>query len=295
MVNLIVIETIWRTPSLGKKLYYKGLLSLSVTDLLSASVSAPMAGYCYWSIVSSDLQAEELCKIWKVMIAFAYVLTGLSLNGTVCIAIERYFKICHATKYQDIVTNKRVLSVILMLYGVTVAWATAFVSKDQTRILGYLFITGLIACILGAAFMYHRIFATIRISQARVNCRSPEDSYRAREQRLAKTFILIIAALVVCFMPHCVFRILSMKRYREEWFHFTFGYTFYFGFFNSFLNPCLYIWQDSAFKKCVFSRISIYTRKSLWDNRDKQRIDKILSIIDQIDLLCTESYSLSMT
>ena len=261
--NFLVIVTIWRTTSLWSKLYYKGLMFMSATDFLTGITTFPLSTFFYWSQVTQGISIEDFCKVWTVMILFGYVLTGLSLDGVLFVTIERYQKICHATTYHIIVNNRRALSLVLILCSKTVISLMLLLTTDSLAISGYFFFCFVSLYVLMLTYMYYKIFMTVRNSQARVDSTSEgsHEAHHMREQRLAKKFVFIILALLFCFTPFGVVISYWMDRYDEEWVHVALASSTFLVLLNSFLNPCIYIWQDSVLRKSLASGFCLHARR----------------------------------
>ena len=274
LANVPVIVTICRTSSLWNKMYYKGLLLMSMTDLLTGLLTLPLATFIYWSFVLDDVTAEVRCRLWTAMVICASNLSGISVIGAVLITVERYLKICYSTRYQDFVSLKKALYLFLIMYGVAVLGILILritISWEVTGYLGLFLVSFYSVCM---SYMYFRIFKVVRESNARVNHNPDENARRMLEQRLAKTFVIIIVAFISCFMPYSIVSILWYMHYLDERVHIAHPFALYIGFFNSLLNPCIYVWQDSNLRKslitnlcCDVGRIGATNREQRSGNR----------------------------
>jgi heme exporter protein D len=134
--------------------------------------------------------------------------TGLSLglSSFTIISIERYLCIFYALRWQELLTNGRVVAVVV---GVWMIWLPTFSSLYGFTLWGafyYVYVLSLIINVLALLVTNGRILKEVRrheISIAQVSHGAPnaEELRKAREKKRAKTIIVMLALVFLCYGP----------------------------------------------------------------------------------------------
>lgn len=117
--NFLVLIIVWRTSKLHEPNYFF-LCSLSVADLLVGLI------YCPLLIVSVAKQ----CWMFGDFMCYAHAVTiCISLNASLmnlcAISVDRYYFITRPLRYTEIVTRKKTIVAIVLVWTHSIFWAVA--------------------------------------------------------------------------------------------------------------------------------------------------------------------------
>ena len=116
MLNIVTIHAIRKTPSLSKNLKTL-LLSLAVSDLGVGLVAQPL--YVARLIMESQLNIETSKTYNAIYIAYlipANLFRFATLFLVIVLCAERFIAIHYYLRYQELVTHKRVVAVVVSIW-----------------------------------------------------------------------------------------------------------------------------------------------------------------------------------
>ena len=112
VLNIVTIYAIRKTPSLPKPLKTL-LLSLAVSDLGVGLLSEP---FYIWLLVRWSRLILPSCTAFNVFFFPVRLFAGTSYLTVVTISLERFLAIHLHLRYQEIVTHKRVVAVVMSIW-----------------------------------------------------------------------------------------------------------------------------------------------------------------------------------
>ena len=157
MLNIVTIDTIRKAPSLPKTLKTL-LLSLAVSDVGVGLLGQPL----HISLLIMWLQQNDpVCNTYKgsLMVSVLFCLT--SFFGVVAVSVDRFLAIHLHLRYQELVTHKRVVVVVILMWHFSAFFSSmAFWLPQSTRSLFVCIVsmTGLLVTTL----VYFRIYLAVR-------------------------------------------------------------------------------------------------------------------------------------
>ena len=117
MLNIVTIHAITKVSSLSKTLETL-LLSLAVSDLGVGLLGQPV----YTSVLIKLLQKQNLdCHTY---LAYAFIIDVFllaSVLGVLAISVDRFLAIHFHLRYQELVTHKRVVAVVISIWLLSVS------------------------------------------------------------------------------------------------------------------------------------------------------------------------------
>ncbi|XP_078346701.1 adenosine receptor A2b-like [Oculina patagonica] len=112
MLNIVTIHAIRKTSSLSKSLKTL-LLSLAVSDVGVGLLVQPF----YTALLAMWLQQNDPgCNTYKVFSVIANCLSAASFFGVVAVSVDRFLAIHLHLRYQELVTHKRVVAVVISIW-----------------------------------------------------------------------------------------------------------------------------------------------------------------------------------
>ncbi len=245
MLNIVTIHAIRKTSSLSKSLKTL-LLSLAVSDVGVGLLVQPF----YTALLAMWLQQNEPgCNTYKVFSVIANCLSAASFFGVVAVSVDRFLAIHLHLRYQEFVTHKRVVAVVISIWvlSVFVSLLTLWVQFDVKALM--IFILGFVFVFV-TTLVYIRIYLAVRRHKNQIQALQVQQVAQTGEianfASLVKSTVgvfYVYLVFVFCFLPHliCLFAIeingpsIVLKRF------YLFSNTL--GYLNSSLNPVIYCWK----------------------------------------------------
>ena len=262
MLNIVTIHAIRKTPSLSKNLKTL-LLSLAVSDLGIGLVAQPL--YVARLIIESRLNIETSKTYNAIYIAYL-IPTNLFAFATLFLVIvlcaERFIAIHYYLRYQELVTHKRVVAVVVStwvlsgLFSLTRLWI-------PKSIMYVVFGITQLACIIAATFFSVRIYLSVRLHVNEMQVlqlqHAPQNAQMVNVQRMRKFAMMsvyVCFVLMVCYLPiiSTHFAIAFTSRPSTGIKHLLF-YSFTLVFLNSSLNPVIYSWKMKHIRHTIIGFI----------------------------------------
>ena len=162
MLNIVTIHAIRKTPSLSKNLKTL-LLSLAVSDLGVGLVAQPLD--VARLIMESQLNIESSKTYNAIYVAFL-ISTNLFIFATLFLVIvlcaERFIAIHYYLRYQELVTHKRVVAVVVSIWVLSGLFSLMRLWIPKSIMYVVFGITDL-ACIIAATFFSVKIYSSVRL------------------------------------------------------------------------------------------------------------------------------------
>ena len=265
VLNILTIHAIRKTSSLPKTL--KTLfLSLAVSDLGVGFLAQPLN----IAVMIKQLQKNTENNSFHFMsIAFETitVLFGYSSFFTVvAISVDRFLAIHLHLRYQELVTHKRVVALVISTWVLSI-----FLSLIGLRLTGTdmpklkMAITILLGlCFISTTVIYCKIYATVRrhtiqvqALQRQQQAENGEMANTARRMKTAISAFYVYLVLLVCYLPdYCTSVVLMASDSSKS--NFTdhlLLYTLTLMFLTSSLNPVIYCWKMKHIRQSVIAML----------------------------------------
>ena len=245
MLNIVTIHAIRRTSSLPK-ISKTLLLSLAVSDVGVGLLSQPF----YTSLLVKWLQQNNPgCKEYMMFTVIISVFSNASFFGVVALSLDRVLAIHLHLRYQELVTHKRVVAVVISIWllSVFVPLMIFWVPYDIYSFVE--FFLGVISLVL-AAIVNIKIYLTvqrhknqIQALQVQQEAQSDDMAQFARLIKSAVGVFYVYVTFVACYLPYLISVAViatngpnvALKRFS------LFSVTLV--LLNSSLNPVIYCWK----------------------------------------------------
>ena len=240
MLNILTIHAIRKTSSLPKPLRTL-LLSLAVSDFGVGLFAQPL-------YIARMVNPTYFAFIQRTFNVIQYLLSFASFFSVVAISVDRFLAIHLHLRYQELVTHKRVVAVVISIWTFSVVFPLIFYlnSKQLFNVL--------VAVIFGFCFIitgiiYSRMYFTARhhanqidVLQMQVAQNSQiESAVRKRKSAISMFYVYLV--FLVCYLPkYCVGVALSISPPSTALVG-LFFYSLTLVFLNSSLNPVIYGWK----------------------------------------------------
>ena len=246
-LNILTIHAIRRTSSLPKPLKTL-LLSLAVSDLGVGLLVQPL----YVTALVKELQANAISHSTKATFDF---LTGIfiyqSFFGVVALSVDRFLAIHLHLRYQELVTHKRVVALVISVWVFSACLSSTTVSFIPLDRISTSVVVAIIfgVCFICTTIIYCKIYCIVRrhtnqihVLQVQQEAQNGEMANVVRVRKSAvSTFYIYLVFLACCLPEYCG---LIMNIFRDP--HTNLTLRFYFRtllLLNSCLNPVIYCWR----------------------------------------------------
>ena len=255
MLNIVTMHAIRKTSSLPKTLKTL-LLSLSVSDVYVGLSVQPF----YISLLVNWAQENNPgCKAYKAFFLVIRLFSMASFFGVVAVSADRFLAIHLHLRYQELVTHKRVVAVVILIWLMSafLSLMTLWVSFDIRNLISALLgVVGLLLTML----VYIRIYLAVRrhknqiqIQQVQQDAQTDEMANFTRLIKSAVGVFYVYLVYIVCYLPFTI----SVKG--PEIFGpsvavkkvLLFSLTLI--FLNSSLNPVIYCWKMRHIRHAVIN------------------------------------------
>ena len=242
MSNILTIHAMTKTSSLPKRLKTL-LLSLAVSDLGVGLLVQPL------------YIARTVNRTYSTFRAFSIItnlFSNVSLFLVVAISVDRFLAIHLHLRYQELVTHKRVVAVVVSIWTVSLLFSLLIFSclnfpTPVRVVMGFIY--GV--CFIISGIVYSRIYFTashhanqIQVLQIQVAPNSQIES-AARKRKSAISMFYVYLVFLCCYLPeYCVGVIGSfIQSPPSTALHVTGLFSKTLVFLNSSLNPVIYGWK----------------------------------------------------
>ena len=265
--NLLVLISIWRTPSLHSPSNFL-LVGLALADLGVGLVVQSLFFLC--SIAKIKRLVNLFCSGIVAAFISAYWLCAVSLLTITTISLDMFMSLYLHLRYKELITAKRVTVLLVNIWVSSFAFSMLYLWYHNS--LTTPFISLALLCLFITTSAYYKVFRILHRHRAQVDVQvqagqfndQEENSTNTAERRKSLvTMFLIYCLFLLCYLPFVVVSVVM---------HIT-GYTvikqsiidlsMLIVFLNSTLNPFLYCWRFQQIRIAVIETTrKIFRRNS---------------------------------
>ena len=242
MLNIVTIHALRNTSSLPKTLKTL-LLSLAVSDVGVGLLVQPF----YISLLVRWLQKSyPICFTYVAFEIIGILFSQASFFGVVAVSVDRFLAIHLHLRYQELVTHKRVVVVVILkwVFSVFLSLILLWTRPNFNSVL--IFICGVV-CLLVTTLVYIRIYFAVRRHKNQIQALQVQQTAQTDEManfasliKSAVGIFYVYLVFLVCYLPFFISLAtieingpsIASKRF------FLFSLTIV--FLNSSLNPAVY-------------------------------------------------------
>ena len=266
--NLLVLVSIWRTPSLRSPSNVL-IFSLAVSDLGVGLIAEPI--YVVYFLARHSGSARVFCVAAVAWRFTGALLISASLLTLTAISIDMYLALYLHLRYQELVTVERMVRVVVGIWlgSITISLINIW---HWHRVLRPLMAAIALLCLLVTATAYFRIFRIVRHHQQQIQAQqqvqdqagNQDDDDAAvnleQQKKSSITKFLIYCLLLVCYVPSTVMNAAGFKITDSSDVAISvYDMSFILVLLNSVLNPVIYCWRFETIRAAV-----IETTMKMW-------------------------------
>ncbi|CAH3164936.1 unnamed protein product, partial [Porites evermanni] len=259
VLNIITMQALRKTSSLPKTLKTL-LLSLAVSDLGVGLLVQPLYVAMLVMQIKQNTNSTAYSAVREARLIQGRTLVFASHFGVFALAVDRFLAIQLHLRYQELVTHKRVVAVVISVWVFSTLIPILLQGNDFKITRSVI----VVVCIVTTGLLYCKIYAAVRHHTNQIHAlqvqQATQNEDMANAARLKKTslatfyvyFVYLVCYLPLhfCYLPlHCVFfaqtngktPLLSHLR------HITLTLVY----LNSSLNPLIYCWKMRHIRQTV--------------------------------------------
>ena len=259
-LNIITIQALRKTSSLPRTLKTL-LLSLAASDLGVGLLAHPM--FVAHLIIRIQQNTSD-DAYGTVSAIFSNTLAIASFFSVVAITVDRFLAVHLHLRYQELVTHKRVIAVVISIWIISpflsLLVLAARLDWIPDRVLWIMFAAIEAVCFITTGFLHYKIYASVRRHTDQIQALQAQEEAQHREMknavRLRKTALAtfyIYFVFLACYVP--IFCVNLAKLFCDEtalirhlWY-----YVRTIMLFNSSLNPLIYSWKMRHIRHAVIN------------------------------------------
>ena len=288
ILNIVTIYAIHKTSAIAKTLKTL-LLSLAISDVAVGLFSQPLYTF---SLINGLRIHNPGCITKEVATISGYLFSTASFLGVVAVSVDRFLAVHLHLRYQELVTQKRVVVVVISKW-----LCSAFVSSIAfSGLPGARSITKSVFAVFGfivTFVMYTRIYLTVRRHKNQIHSMQVQEVAHSDE---IKHFIVLIKStvsifyvyllLLICYLPFfictAVIRIYGSSIALKQFLLYSSTLIF----FNSSLNPVIYFWKMRHVRHAIVNLLRKISRNSKRPLRINYNRSSIVVHVDKWSTLC---------
>ena len=253
--NALVLTAVWKTPSLQTSTNVL-LSGLAVSDLGIGLLAQPVY------VVSLTARLIPMFNVWCpafiLMLSTSYLLITISFFTVTALSVERLLALQLHLRFQELVTNTRVLLVLIII------WLTGVLTqilriKVTVSVFGCFTVSWVIVLTSVNIYCYRKIYQIVRRHQVQINVEaqvSPVSNQTFpninRYRKTVFTMLYIHGFFALCYIPMILVFLSFRIHAGASSLSFLLGDT---GgtviFLNSSLNPLLYCWRITEIRLSI--------------------------------------------
>ena len=254
MLNIVTILAIRKTTSLPKPLKTL-LLSLAVSDV---GVGLLSETFYIWLLVRWSQLNSPGCVAFSAVFFPVRLFAVASYLTVVVISVDRFLAIYIHLRYQELVTHKRVVAVVISIWLFSLL--TSSMLFFQPRIISIIFPVFETACLLATTIVYWRIYKVLQRHKDQIQALRIQEVPREQNGNLmsfaslrksAISLFYVYLVFLACYFPRVIAIVvaaiqgpsIAVKRFAV--------YSWTLVFLNSSLNPVIYCWKMRHIRNAI--------------------------------------------
>ena len=225
------------------------LLSLAVSDLGVGLLVQPLYITRLVMMIRENTQTLYFDITLNSFYATGTFLSYATFFGVVALTADRFLALHLHLRYQELVTHKRVVAVVISIWIISAIPMLLFIGIPNAAKIISVPVDSV--CYLTTAFFYFKIYLAVRhhsnqihVLQAQLAQNNDGDiANAARERKAAVGTFYVYLGFLICYLPYTCFLII-LKSDGSSTMLLQFGrYAATLVFLNSSLNPLIYSWR----------------------------------------------------
>ena len=259
-LNIITIQALRKTSSLPRTLKTL-LLSLAASDLGVGLLAHPMFVANLIIRIQQNTSDDAYGAVFAI---FSETLEIASFFSVVAITVDRFLAVHLHLRYQELVTHKRVIAVVISIWVISAFLSLVFPAAGlewiPNRVPGIMFAARDAVCFITTGFLHYKIYASVRRHTDQIQALQAQEEAQHREMknavRLRKTALAtfyIYFVFLACYVPFFCVNLAKLFCGQTALIRHLRYYVFTLLLSNSSLNPLIYSWKMRHIRHAVIN------------------------------------------
>ena len=248
ILNILTIHAIRKTPSLPNTLKTL-LLNLAVSDVGVGLLVQPF----YISLLVKMIRRSNIgCNTYKAFHIIVLSFSTASFLGVVAISVDRFLAIHLHLRYQELVTHKRVVVLVISIWlsSAFLSLMALWVPLD-TRSLVVSIGTGIF--LLVTTVVYIKIYLAVRRHKDQIQALQVQNPNFASLVKSAVSTFWVYLVFLVCYLLMLICLAVVAIYGRNITLKITLLFSCTLVFLNSSLNPVIYCWKMRHIRHAIMN------------------------------------------
>ena len=270
VLNSVTIHAIRKTSSASlPKTLRVLLLNLAFSDVSVGLVVQPFY-IIYLTFLFESQEGDNLHIIETLYLVTEILFLCASILGVLVLSVDRFLAVFLHLRYQEIVTPKRVVSILILSWVISTIVSLFFIAQEYRDFLWIFLNVFLATCLTTIALLQCKIYSIVRRHRFQIRAqevqgsKKTEDETRAtfeRQKSSVRSAFYIYLLLLACYLPR-IFTTFATMKSEEIIVEILRQYTITLMFVNSCLNPLIYCWKLRHIRRTIRS---ILRQIFVWD------------------------------
>ena len=202
-------------------------------------------------MIKENTQTRTFETTRNILYQTGNFLTYASFFGVVALAADRFLAVHLHLRYQELVTHKRVVAVVISIWTISAILMLLSIWIPSNVVVAIIFVPVDSVCYLTTAFFYFKIYLAVRhhsnqihVLQAQLAQNNEGDmTNAARERKAAVGTFYVYLVFLICYLPSTCFSIIHRSAGPSTMLLQFARYANTLIFLNSSLNPLIYSWK----------------------------------------------------
>ena len=262
-LNIITIQALRKTSSLPRTLKTL-LLSLAASDLGVGLLVHPLFVAHLIIQIQQNTSDNAYDTVFTIFETHMALLSFASFFSVVAITVDRFLAIHLHLRYQELVSHKRVIPVVISTWVIS-AFLSLFVPAARLdwipkRVPEIMFAAKKALCFITTGFLHYKIYASVRHHTDQIQALQAQEEAQHREMknavRLRKTTLAtfcIYFFFLACYVPIFCVNLARLFYGQTALIRHLWEYGFTLMLSNSSLNPLIYSWKMRHIRHAVIN------------------------------------------
>ena len=262
-LNIITIQALRKTSSLPRTLKTL-LLSLAASDLGVGLLVHPLFVAHLIIQIQRNTSDNAYDTVFTIFETHMALLSFASFFSVVAITVDRFLAIHLHLRYQELVTHKRVIAVVISIWVISAFLSLVFPAARlewiPNRVPGIMFAARDAVCFITTGFLHYKIYASVRHHTGHIQALQVQEEAQNREMknavRLRKTALAtfyIYFLFLACYVPIFCVNLAELFCDETVLIQHLRCYVFTLMLSNSSLNPLIYSWKMRHIRHAVIN------------------------------------------
>ena len=247
--NSVTIQALRKTSSLSKPLRTL-LLSLAVSDLGVGLLVQPLYIVLLVQWLQKNTENSPSCAVFSALAVIGILFSSASFSSVMALSADRFLAIHLRLRYQELVTHKRVVCVVVSLWVFSAAlsllkfWVSKLIACAVLATIG-------LTCLVLSAVLYYKIYLAVRrhrnqiqalqIQQVEQDAEMAANLTRRRKSAVCAFYVYLVFFLcnLLVFCSFAAILIFGLNNATKM----SLLSSWTMVFLNSSLNPVIYCWK----------------------------------------------------